>query len=191
MAKIETTAKEFRAGIAAKAGDEIRWISTGHLSVRLLDASGSHPLAARTVTVEIPGEGSVSFETDDDGELFHPDVPFQDYELDVGGVKVSVPTVGDRNEVHERHVSAAPLGFVQAVLYDAFGRLVAGAKVQVQFASGAVVEANTDESGVLRCHHVDPGDGEVMLRFDDGRCTTKAMASPQKVARLTVEKESR
>ncbi len=187
--KITTTTKKFREGVklSGKKGDEVRWDSTGHLSVRLLDASGSFPLVARSVSVDIPGEGKVTLETDDDGEFLHPDVPYQDYELDVGGIKVTVPAVGEKSEVHERHVAAAPMGFVQAVLYDAHDRLLDDTKVVVKFASGVQVDATTDEHGVLRCHHEDPGAGDVEITCDFGRATTTPMASPQKVVRIAFE----
>jgi hypothetical protein len=187
--KTKTTTTQFREGVklSSKGGDEIRWGSTGHLSVRLLDASGTIPLAKRAVTVVVPGEGTVSLETDDDGELFHPDVPYQDYELDLDGLKVLVPAVGERSEVHERHVVVAPMGFVQAVIYGPGGTVLAGAKLELEFASGARVEAQTDEAGVVRCHQADPGDGDVTIRCEHGQCTTRPMASPQKLVRLTLE----
>ena len=186
--KVTTTKKKFREGVKiGKKGDEVRWESTGHLSVRLLDASGSFPLVARSVSVDIPGEGKVTLETDDDGELLHPDVPYQDYELDIGGIKVTVPAVGEKSEVHERHVAAAPMGFVQAVLYDTHNRLLDAVDVVVKFASGAQVEATTDEHGIVRAHHEDPGSGDVEITCDFGRATTKALASPQKVVRIAFE----
>jgi hypothetical protein len=186
--KINTTTKKFREGVkVGKKGDEVRWESTGHLSVRLLDASGSYPLVARSVTVDIPGEGTVTLETDDDGELLHRDVPYQDYELDVGGIQVVVPAVGETTEVHERHVAAAPMGFIQALLYDAHFRLLEDTKVSVKFASGATIEATSDKHGLLRCHHADPGSGDVELTCDFGRATTKPLASPQKVTRIAFE----
>lgn len=187
--KVKTTTKEFREGVklSAKTGDEVRWESTGHLSVRLLDASGSYPLVARTVTFEIPGEGKVSLQTDDDGEVFDADVPYQDYELDVDGIKVTVPAVGDKAEIHERHVAAAPMAFVQAVLYDAHGNLLEDVDVKVNFASGDTVDATTDDYGIFRCHQATPGDGDVEITCDFGHVTTKALASPQKVVRLTLE----
>lgn len=188
LVKIETTTKKFREGVkVSKTGDEVRWESTGHLSVRLLDASGSYPLVARPVTVDIPGEGKVSLETDDDGEVFHPDVPYRDYELDVDGVKVTVPAVGDKAEVHERHVAAAPMGFVQAVLYDPHGNLLDDIKLKVTFGSGETVDATTDQHGIFRCHQATPGDGDVEITCDVGRATTKVLASPQKVVRLALE----
>ncbi len=187
--KVKTTTKKFREGVklSGKNGDEVHWESTGHLSVRLLDASGSHPLVAREVAVEIPGEGKVTLNTDDDGEVFHPDVPYRDYELDVGGIKVTVPAVGDKAEVHERHVAAAPMGFVQAVLYDAHGGLLDDIEVKVRFASGETVIATTDDNGIFRCHQATPGDGDVEITCEFGRATTRALASPQKVVRLELE----
>ena len=187
--KIKTTVKELREGVklSSKKGDEVQWESTGHLSVRLLDASGHHALAGRSVTVDIPGEGSVSLETNDKGEVFHPDVPYKDYELDVDGVKVFVPAVGEKSEVHERHVAAARIGFVQAVIYSPHGMLLADAKLEVQFPSGNSVDAKTDEDGVMQCHHADPGEGDATIRHESGEGKTPVLGSPQKLARLTLE----
>lgn len=189
MAKLTTTTKQFREGVrlSPKGGDEVRWESTGHLSVRLLDASGTVPLAGRTITVTVPGEGTLSLETDQDGELFHPDVPYQDYKLDLEGVTVFVPAVGERSEVHERHVVAAPIGFVQAVVYDAHEMVLADAALEVEFASGATVKTRTDDAGVLRCQQLEPGDGDVVIRHERGQCTTACLASPQKLVRLALE----
>lgn len=187
MPKIETTTKKFKEGVRISAtGTEIHWESTGHISVRLLDASGSHPLVGRALKVDIPGEGTVSLKTDGDGEAFHADVPFRDYKLDVDGIEVIVPAVGDRSEVHERHVAAAPMGFVHAIIYDTRGKILDEIQVEAKFSSGVVVKARTDKHGIFRCHHVDPGDGDVEVTCDFGRATTKPHASPQKVVRLDV-----
>ncbi len=185
--KIKTTVKELREGIKISSGDEVHWESTGHLSVRLLDASGNHPLAGRSVNVNIPGEGGVSLQTDDKGTIFHPDVPFQDYELDVEGVKVLAPVVGEKTEVHERHVASAPMGFVQGVVYSPHGMLVANGKLEVMFPSGDVVESMTDEDGILRCHHAVPGEGDVTLRYEGAECKAPVLASPQRLLRLALE----
>ncbi len=122
--KITTTTKKFREGVklSGKKGDEVRWESTGHLSVRLLDASGSFPLVARSVSVDIPGEGRVSLETDVDGAVFHPDVPFQDYELDLGATgKAWVPAVAARIEQHIVPVSSAAFGWIDLHFVDEQG----------------------------------------------------------------------
>lgn len=186
--KIKTTVKELRSGVklSAAKGDEVQWESTGHLSVRLLDASGHHPLTDRAVTVDIPGEGYVSLQTNAKGEVFHPDVPFKDYELDVDGVKVFVPAVGEKSEVHERHVAAAPMGFVQGVLYTANGILLADDKVEVEFPSGSV-KVQTGPDGVFRCHHLESAGGNATIRHESGECTTSVLASPQKLVRLELE----
>jgi len=56
--KTKTTTKQFREGVklSPKGGDEIRWESTGHLSVRLFDASGTIAVTGRALQVAIPGE---------------------------------------------------------------------------------------------------------------------------------------
>ena len=63
MAKIETTTKAFKEGVALRGADaEIQWESTGHLSVQLFDASGQVALAGRHVRVDIPKEGLVELD---------------------------------------------------------------------------------------------------------------------------------
>lgn len=158
MAKIETTTKEFKDGIRL-SGDatEIHWESTGHLSVRLLDASGTRPVAGRTATVEIPGEGSIALESDADGKIFHPDVPFQDYELDLGeGVKVHAPAVANRDDVQERHVPKVVFAFARLLVRDDFGLPCADATVSLTGPDGAVLELTTDEDGYLEHDEVLP-----------------------------------
>lgn len=188
--KIKTTVKELREGVklSSKTGDEVQWESTGHLSVRLLDASGHHPLVERAVSVDVPGEGTVSLQTNGKGEVFHPDVPYKDYELDVDGIKVLVPTVGEKTEVHERHVAAAPMGFVQGVVYGVHGMVLVDTRLEVQFASGATLEVVTDDDGMMRCHCKEPGDGDVTIRHETGTCSMRPLASPQKLMRLKLER---
>lgn len=130
---IETTTKELRAGIAIDAkGTTVKWESTGHLSVQLLDASGTVPLTRHALTVDIPKEGSVSLETDDAGKLFHPDVPFIDYELDLGDCgKVVAPAVASRSEVHRCAVVKAPLRWVDLLLVDDDGLPISTGTVTV------------------------------------------------------------
>lgn len=120
MAKIETTTKQFREGVAVAASKStIHWDPTGHLSVRLLDTSGTKPIVGCSVTVVIPKEGSVTLESDNDGRIFHPDVPFQDYELDLGdNGKVKVPAVASRSELHRCPVAAVKLGWVDLAIVD-------------------------------------------------------------------------
>jgi len=120
MSKIDTTTKAFREGVAvATSKSTIRWEPTGHLSVKLLDTSGTKPINGCSVTVDIPKEGNVSLETDTDGVIFHPDVPFQDYELDLGDLgKVKVPAVAARNEQHRCPVPAAKRGWIDLAIVD-------------------------------------------------------------------------
>jgi hypothetical protein len=187
MRRIETTTRALREGLSlGEAETEVVWESTGHLSVRLLDASGSIPLGRRSVTVDIPGEGNVRLETDADGRLAHPDVPFRDYELDLDGLKIRVPAVGERHEVHERHAATVPLGFVHAVLLDAGGLVLEREPVRVEFPAG-VIDARTDGAGVLLCRHEDPGEGEIVIRHARGSVKTRATANPQKLIRLRLE----
>ena len=108
--RIDTTLRDLRKAVTL-SGDEsfvVSYEPYGHLSVRLLDASGTVPLALYAVGVEIPGEGKVDLKSDRDGKVFHPDVPFQDYELELEGddgpFTVFVPAVASRADVHDRHV---------------------------------------------------------------------------------------
>ena len=189
--KIDTTTRELKQGVPFRdTSIEVSWESTGHLSVRLLDASGSVPLARRKVTVDVPREGTVTLETDDDGELVHPDVPFQDYDLDLDGVKVTVPTVGEKGEVHERHAVAVPMGFIHAVVSDPRGFPLADEPLAVEFPSGERIEVRTDDAGVLGCRTIDPGEGDTTITHACGRAVTRTMASPQTVVPLRLEPES-
>lgn len=149
MAKIETTTAKFKAGIRLTGDNpEIRWESTGHLSVQLFDASGAMPLVGRAISVEIPREGKVSLETDADGKAFHPDVPFQDYELDLGdGVKVQVPAVANKADVQERHVPGVAFAFANLLVRDAHGHPVARDTISLTGPDGAVLRLTTNEQG--------------------------------------------
>jgi hypothetical protein len=170
VAKIETTTKKFKEGVRL-SGDsaEIRWESTGYLSVRLLDAGGSVPLAARPISVDIPGEGKVSLETDGDGKAFHPDVPFQDYELDLGEqVKVTVPAVANADEVHERHVPGVVFAFLQLHVRDADGFGLSGGKVSLSGPASA--EVRVDAEGMVRNAVPLPG-GEYDVTWTKGDVT--------------------
>jgi hypothetical protein len=175
MAKIETTTKKFKEGLKLTGdGSEVKWESTGHLSVRLLDASGAVPLAGRAISVEIPGEGKVSLEADPDGKAFHPDVPFQDYELDLGeGVKVHVPAVANRGDVHERHVVEVVFGFVNLHLRDLDGFGLAGGKATLS-GPGGTVEIRVGRDGTAA--HRDPlpeGDYDISWEHGDARFSGK------------------
>ncbi len=146
--EITTTTKKFREGVKiGKKGDEVRWESTGHLSVQLLDSYGAHPIAKRKVSVEIPSEGKVELETDDDGKIFHPDVPFQDYELDLGeDVKVHAPAVSNKTDVQERHVPAISSGHVRILVRDDLGFPVEDV-VTLEGPDGATFDIETDDVG--------------------------------------------
>ncbi|MEZ4364577.1 MAG: hypothetical protein R3B48_30655 [Kofleriaceae bacterium] len=148
MRTIRTTAKGFRAGLAiAEDATEIRWESTGYLSVRLFDARGQVPLRGLRCTVEIPGEGSVELIADDTGLAFHPDVPFLDYELELqDGGRVQVPAVANRDDVHERHVVARALGFVNLHVRDSDGFALEGG-VATLTGAGASLELRLDADG--------------------------------------------
>lgn len=190
--KIATTTKAFREGIklSAAKGDEVRWTSTGHLSVRLLDASGTVPLAGREVRVDVPGEGRLTLTSAQDGLVFHPDVPYQDYVLDLGSSRVQVPAVGERSELHERHVVTQPIGFVHALIYKPNGRELADAEVTLTFASGATATVRTDAGGVIRHQEPAPGQGDVVVEHEFGRAEVPAFASPQKLVRATLESQT-
>lgn len=123
MTKIQTTAKDFRAGVPVAASKStIVWEPVGHLSVKLLDASGTRPLANASLTVQVPKEGKVELSTDSDGSAFHADVPFQDYELDLGEIgKVTVPAVAQRGEQHVVAVASARFGWIDLQILDEDG----------------------------------------------------------------------
>lgn len=147
--KITTTTKKFREGVklSGKKGDEIRWESTGHLSVQLLDSYGAHPIAKRKVSVEIPGEGKVELESDDDGKIFHPDVPFQDYELDLGeDVKVHAPAVSNKTDVQERHVPDVSHAHIRVLVRDDLGFPVEDV-LTFEGPDGTTIEITTDDIG--------------------------------------------
>jgi hypothetical protein len=147
--KIETTTKKLRDGVKISNGDEVRWESTGHLSVRLLDSSGTVPLAKRLVKFSVPQEGTVEKETDDDGKVFHADVPFQDYELDLGdGVKVHAAAVANRDEVLDRYVFEVERGFTNLQVREADGTPIGSGRVTISSAE-KTVEAYLDDEGVL------------------------------------------
>lgn len=190
--KIATTTRAFHEGVklSSHRGDEIRWTSTGHLSVRLLDASGTVPIAGREVRVAIPGEGTLTLTSAADGIVFHPDVPYQDYELDLGGAVVQVPAVGERNELHERHVASAPIGFVHALIYKPNGRELADAEVTLTYPSGATATVRTDAGGIVRHQEAEPGKGDVVVAHEFGDARVPLSASPQKLVRVTLESQT-
>lgn len=149
--KIETTTKKFREGVklSGPKGDEVKWESTGHLSALLLDASGSEPVVGRAVSVEVPGEGKVELESDSDGKVFYPDVPFADYELDLGDhVTVHAPAVANRADVQVRHVPKITHGFLRVLVRDADGFARGNAHLTFEGPDGVAHEVNTDDHGL-------------------------------------------
>lgn len=149
--KITTTTKNFRDGVklSGKKGDEVHWESTGHLHVRLLDSSGTVPLAKRAVKFNVPGEGSVEKESDDDGTLFHPDVPFQDYDPDIGdGVKVYAAAVANRDEKLDRYVYEVELAFANVQVREEDGTPVGPGKLTLSSVA-KTFEGEVDEEGML------------------------------------------
>lgn len=152
MAKVETTTKKFKEEGVRISGTEteIHWESTGHLSVQLTDELGQAPLVERAVKVQIPKEGLVELVTDSKGKIFHPDVPFQEYELDLGSdVRVHVPAVADRSEVHARHVPGVRVGFANIMLFDEAGEVIGDAEVQLEGPDGESFTGKTDSVGMI------------------------------------------
>jgi hypothetical protein len=159
-AKIETTTRKFREGVAFEDESiEVKYESTGHLSVRLLDASGTVPLADRKLKTEIPDEGSVELTSDGKGKVFHADVPFQDYELELeGGGKVVVPAVAEKKEVHDRAVPEVTFGFLRFQLRDADDNALADTAATVTDPDGKEHQLRSDRDGQIRLDRpVTPG----------------------------------
>src|SRR5262245_45690463 len=95
--------KQLRKGVEFSETEvEVHWEPLGHISARLLDASGTVPLVGREVKVDVPGEGTVELKSDSRGHVFYPDVPFQDYELHFDDLTAMVPAVARRREIHHR-----------------------------------------------------------------------------------------
>lgn len=194
MAKVETTTKKFKeegVRISVK-GTEIHWESTGHLSVRLTDELGQVPLVDRAVKIQIPNEGVVELVTDKEGKIFHPDVPFQEYDLDLGdGLRVHVPAVANRSDVHERHVPSARIAFANIALFDEAGDVIADAEVQLEGPDGESFTAKTDAVGMIS----DPTprrDGSYKLTCDAGAADITLASHPNgiSIVRLGEEKKS-
>ncbi|MCA9677105.1 MAG: hypothetical protein H6709_16085 [Kofleriaceae bacterium] len=175
MAKIETTTKAFKEGVALRGADaEIQWESTGHLSVQLFDASGQVALAGRHVRVDIPKEGLVELDADGDGKVSHPDVPFQDYELDLGdGLKVYVPAVATPDEVHERHVVGITYVKLALQLRDPDGFPLGGGEVSIRGPGGALDARVAADGKVELREPVLAGDHELTWRSGAREATGK------------------
>ena len=74
------------------------------LSIILFDDTSQAPIANADYRIEGPDGQTYSGTTDDEGYLFHPDVPIDDYELTVGDTMVIVPVVPNENERHLQRV---------------------------------------------------------------------------------------
>lgn len=167
MPTIKTTAADFRAGLAVdRSHPTIVWASTGHLHVRLLDELGQVPLAGRTATVDLPGHGPTELVADADGVVFHPDVPFQDYQLTVDGHAVFAPAVADRATRHERHVPGLRVGFVNLLVVD--DSFTGVGDQRFTLTGPATVELTTDPGG-LATHAAPLPVGDYQLAGAAGR----------------------
>jgi hypothetical protein len=172
---VETTIRELRKSVSLTGDDSyiVKYDPMGFLSVRLLDASGTVPLALYKVAVDVPGEGRVELTANREGRIFHPDVPFQDYQLEVEGdegmVKVSVPAVAGRDQVQDRHVPSEHQLFVELELRCGDRRL-ARTKVVLE-GGGKSFELTTDDDGRIArglplapaSHRLHVGDQEVEI----------------------------
>lgn len=118
----------------------------GHLSVRLLDASGTVPLANRKVVVELP-DGDLELTTDKDGKLFHAKVPLEDHNLKVGDAEVSVPAVSKEGEVQDRNVPGVLFGFARIAVRDGADDPLADVDVELEGPDKKKVTGKTDASG--------------------------------------------
>ena len=74
------------------------------LSIILYDDVSQALIVNTDYSIEGPDGQAYSGTTDDEGYLFHPDVPIDDYELTVGDVTVIVPVVPNENERHLQRV---------------------------------------------------------------------------------------
>ena len=154
MEKIRTSARELRQGVSFSATTVERTLApTGHLSVALYDASGAEPLANKNLTVDIPDEGTVSLVTDDEGRLFHADVPYPGLQLRLdGGGSVFAPAVSARAHVHRRHVPGELRVYVNLLLRDDAQRPLAGVAVTLS-GPGGDTALHADDTGAVarRC----------------------------------------
>jgi phosphatidate phosphatase APP1 len=74
------------------------------LSIVLFDDTGGTPIANTDYSIEGPDGTTYSGTTDDEGYLFHADVPIDDYELTIGNITVIVPVVLNEEERHLQRV---------------------------------------------------------------------------------------
>ena len=74
------------------------------LSIILYDNAGANVISNTDYRIEGHNGKAYSGTTDDNGYLFHPDVPIDDYDLTVGDITVKVPVVLNQNERHLQRV---------------------------------------------------------------------------------------
>ena len=184
MAKLKTTTKDFKAGLKVDGKNPtIEWESTGHLAVRLTDELGQAPLAGKTIKVTIPGEGTVELVADDDGVIKHPDVPFQDYELDLGGAKVHVPAVSNPDDVHERHVPGLFFGFLTMWVTDEAGDPLIDCALTLE--GPVTLEVKTDRVGLVERKEPVP-DGNYQITSAHGRAESTLPRRTDGIAIVTL-----
>jgi hypothetical protein len=191
VAKIETTTKKFKEGVRL-SGDktEIHWESTGYIAVRLTDEFGEGPLAKRGLTVDIPKEGVVELTTDDDGCVRHPDVPFQEYEIDLGDDKrVHIPAVADPRDLHERHVPGVFHAFANLVVSDEAGDLVVDTDLSVEGPDGSTFVVRTDANGLANDPTPRPP-GSYTIRAPAGVATDALASRRTGIAIVTLKPEA-
>jgi hypothetical protein len=76
----------------------------GCLSIVLFDDTGTVLITNADYRIKGPNGEEYTGTTDDEGYLFHPDVPVDDYELTVGDSAVRVPVVLEQGERHLQRV---------------------------------------------------------------------------------------
>lgn len=158
-------------------------------TVQLTDELGQVPLAERTVKVQIPKEGQVELVSDGDGKIFHPDVPFEEYELDLGdGVRVHASAVANRTEVHARHVPGVRVVFANIMLFDEAGEVIPDMEVQLEGPDGESFTAKTDSVGTINDSKARP-DGEYKLTCAAGSATIKLAARQNGVSIVRLGEE--
>jgi hypothetical protein len=99
-------AEKLRRNNKVKHGSKniVRVGEFGFLSIVLYDDSGSAPIVNTDYQIEGDNGRSYSGTTDDEGFLFHPDVPISDYNLTVGGKTVRAPVVLEQEDRHLQRV---------------------------------------------------------------------------------------
>jgi hypothetical protein len=74
------------------------------LSIVLFEDTGRRPIANADYRISGHDDRTYSGTTDDEGYLFHPNVPIDDYDLTVGDITVRVPVVLREEERHFQRV---------------------------------------------------------------------------------------